>query len=271
MTAPVDKSSHFQGEQRLYMIVARKLTQMIADHRFDPNWRMPTERDLADMLGVGRPVIREAVIALEVRGLVQVRGRAGIIILPQNELPAPALRGVSDAVAGIGELIDARFAVETNAALLAAERTNAYDLAILDDCLTKMQTGVADIYDLQDVDRLFHFTIGRMAGNPLLLSMISQVRTEWDNSALIHAMWRRVSISDFQSMWVGDHHAILLALRMRQPTASYKAVARYFRNVRNEFDAADDADSPDNASSARNDHFERQRFAEDARKFENNR
>jgi len=72
--------------QRLYQAVARQLAGTIEDHASDPAWRMPSERELAEELGVSRPVIREAVIALEMKGIVEVRGRTGTAILRRSSV-----------------------------------------------------------------------------------------------------------------------------------------------------------------------------------------
>ena len=66
--------------QRLYEQVAGQVTDLVARGEFKPGDRLPPERDLAKLLGVSRPTVREAMIALEIAGLVEVRVGAGAFV-----------------------------------------------------------------------------------------------------------------------------------------------------------------------------------------------
>ena len=110
---------------------------MIEANAEKPNWHMPSERELAEELKVSRPVVREAVIALEMRGIVEVKGRAGIIVRPGrgNQINFDML--TADAGPGAFELLEARLAVEASAAAIAAERATNYDIAVLGECISQ--------------------------------------------------------------------------------------------------------------------------------------
>ena len=76
--------------QRLYERVADQIGALIHSGEFLPGQRLPAERDLARILGVSRPVVREAMIALEIAGLVEVRTGAGAFVRDQSaDRPAP--------------------------------------------------------------------------------------------------------------------------------------------------------------------------------------
>src|SRR6185312_10296733 len=72
--------------QRLYEQVAGQVTELVARGEFKPGDRLPPERDLAKMLAVSRPTEREAMIALEIAGLVEVRGGAGTFVTDKARL-----------------------------------------------------------------------------------------------------------------------------------------------------------------------------------------
>ncbi len=239
MTEMIDRSSHFSGEQRLYMIVARRIARMIDEHVDDPEWRVPTERELAELLAVSRPVIREATIALEVRGIVEVKGRSGISVVPRPDEKSALGVLTFDPGAGIEDLIDARLAIETNIARFAAGRASAYDIALLEKCMSKACSSTLELPDLMELDREFHSNLAQMTGNVLLKSLVKQVRAEWDKSAILLVSLKSIDPSTLQSLWIGDHQAVLSAIRMRQQEAAFKAMARYFRNLRMEFREAD--------------------------------
>ena len=70
--------------QRLYQQIAQQLRQLIAGGEFPPGSRLPAERELASQLGVSRPSVREALIALEVEGWVEVRTGSGVYVLTRT-------------------------------------------------------------------------------------------------------------------------------------------------------------------------------------------
>ena len=229
-----------RGEQRLYQVVARKIARMIEANAGNGDWRMPSERELAEEFGVSRPVIREAVIALEMRGIVEVRGRAGIVVLPA---PAPQVNFDSigtDIGPGPFELLEARQALESSAAAMAAERATTYDLMILEECIEQMQQERDVVLLNERGDRDFHLTIARMSGNAIILSMTEALWAQRDGSVMWKKLHEHIHAPDVRPLWIGDHHAILSAIRLRNADAAYRAMARHIRNVIDELLDADE-------------------------------
>ena len=70
--------------RRLYLQIADQVRSLIAAGEFPPGSRLPAERKLAKRFGVSRPTLREALIALEVEGYVDVRPGSGIVVTAQN-------------------------------------------------------------------------------------------------------------------------------------------------------------------------------------------
>src|SRR5438067_10298104 len=115
--------------QRLYRQIAEQLRAAIAAGKFVVGSRLPAERDLAKQLGVSRPSVREALIALEVEGWVEVRIGSGVYVLPQGGA------GTSGAAAQIPagewgplELLRARRVIEGEIAALAATHAKRKNL-----------------------------------------------------------------------------------------------------------------------------------------------
>jgi len=228
------------SDQRLYQVVARQLARMIEENAGNRNWRMPSERELAEELGVSRPVIREAVIALEMRGIVEVKGRAGIVVLPARVSQVSFDLPDSDIGPGPFELLEARLAIESSAAALAAERATSYDLMILEECIHRMERETNVVLLQEKGDRDFHMTIAKMTGNAIIVSMIEALWAQRDESVMWKKLHEHIHAESVRPLWIGDHHAILSALRLRNPDAAYKAMARHIRNVINELMEADE-------------------------------
>ncbi|MDF2797537.1 MAG: GntR family transcriptional regulator protein [Devosia sp.] len=226
------------GTARLYQVVAQQLAEMIQANAADEGWRVPSERELAEQLGVSRPVVREAIIALEMRGLVEVRGRTGIIVLEPHG--GRVSFEAADDGPGPFELLEARLAIESSAAAMAAEKATSADIAILEACIEQMQ-GERDVRLLNEQgDRDFHLNIARMSGNAIILSMIETLWVQRDQSAMWRKLHEFIHAPDVRPLWIGDHHAVLAAIRLRSADGAYKAMARHIRNVIEELLEADE-------------------------------
>ena len=143
--------------QRLYRQIAEQLRQLISSGEFAVGARLPAERDLAKQLGVSRPSVREALIALEVEGWVEVRTGSGVYVLDRST-PARA-----DAVApsewGPLELIRARRVVEGEIAALAATQAKRKDIAQIERAIQSMRNDADAGVLPMNGDRAFHTAI----------------------------------------------------------------------------------------------------------------
>jgi GntR family transcriptional regulator, transcriptional repressor for pyruvate dehydrogenase complex len=162
--------------RRLYQQVADKIRVLIAGGGFPPGSRLPAERDLAQQLGVSRPSLREALIALEIDGSVDIRMGSGVYVTA-----AAAARG-GQMMRPMGEspleLMQARAVIEGGVAALAAARATPEDIAGLRDCLASMRAGIDARRWPLGYDRQFHVSIAAMAGNSILTRLIGELFDE---------------------------------------------------------------------------------------------
>ena len=235
-----DQKSAFNGEPRLYQIVARRIARMIEENRSDPSWRVPTERELASLLDVSRPVIREAVIALEVTGLVAVKGRAGIVLLPRAEDrvadddskdPSQTDKGVAlSEPLSFDQLIEARLAIEPAIAGIAAAQADKSAIEAMRGLVDQMPTSDAESFD--QLSFSLQQKLAAACGNPALVCLSRNVQEMWtqalEGSDALEALYG----PEQRPRWIGDHYAILSAVQMSQPSAAQASVRRYLENLR---------------------------------------
>ena len=128
--------------KRLYRQIAEQLRQAIGQGEFAPGARLPAERDLARQLGVSRPSLREALIALEIEGVIEVRIGSGIYVLDLGR--GPAKRHPQEAATEWGplQLTRARELVEGEVAALAARHAKKSDIAAIEQALQQMREDV---------------------------------------------------------------------------------------------------------------------------------
>src|SRR5215470_6317315 len=122
--------------RRLYRQIAAQLSALIASGEFAVGQRLPSERELAAQLGVSRPSLREALIALELEGLVEVRVGAGIWVTAAGRTPGAPVQQEGE---GPFELLRARWLIEGEIAAAAAREATVTDLASIRAALTEME------------------------------------------------------------------------------------------------------------------------------------
>jgi DNA-binding FadR family transcriptional regulator len=217
------------GNTRLYRQIADQLSQLIGRGEFAPGARLPAERELAAALGVSRASVREAIISLEIAGLIEVRVGTGIFVTG----PAPDAALAPEAGPGPFELLSARSLVEGEIAALAARAAKADDLAAIDRAIERMVAHNDDFAIREDSDREFHLAIAAATGNGSLLLVVEGL---WAQRA---ELWRRLQshyhTPQLALQTIHDHRAIAAAIRARDPAAARRAMQRHFNRVAREF------------------------------------
>src|SRR4051812_19294102 len=123
--------------RRLYRQIADQIAALIERGEYGMGARLPPERDLARQLGVSRPSVREALIALEVEGYVEVRVGSGVYVVGLHPESAAAAELTADS--GPFELIRARWLIEAECAALAAKAATRAQVRAMEDALDTME------------------------------------------------------------------------------------------------------------------------------------
>ena len=210
---------------RLYKDIAARLIAAIRDETFPVGARLPAERDLAAQYEVSRPVIREAIIALEVQGLVEVRVGSGVYVLSASEMAEDGEEDVSAI-----ELTEARLLVESEVAALAAAQITDGELQELEDLVDQIEAENETPDGKEEADAAFHLAIAKAARNSALLETVDRLwalRRTSREAALLHEKARHANIKPV----VDEHTAILDALRARDPKAAREAMRGHLSQV----------------------------------------
>jgi GntR family transcriptional regulator, transcriptional repressor for pyruvate dehydrogenase complex len=212
--------------RRLYRKIADQLRTLIREGEYPIGTRLPAERDLALQLGVSRPSVREALIALEVEGLVEVRSGSGVHVL-SREAPANSRRVESGAF-GLFEIFRARELVEGEIAALVARDASPRLLDALDTALVQMETDIAaGVMPIQS-DRHFHLVIAEAADNGPLLRTVGELYDMRDNP-LFEQFVQHFESADSWRVAVAEHRAIVAALAARDPDAARTAMHHHLQ------------------------------------------
>jgi DNA-binding FadR family transcriptional regulator len=216
--------------RRLYRQIADQIRALIRAGEFRAGARLPPERDLARQLGVSRPSVREALIALEVEGLVEVRIGSGIYVLAAT--PAPERR--AEAAAGPFELLRARHVIEGETAALAAKSAKRPQVALIADALAQMERDSAQSRQPLDADRMFHLRVAEATGNGALVAVVKML---WEERT--GPLYQQLEHHyDSPQLWVAaiaEHRAVLKAIAAHDTDAARAAMQRHLNQAYKRF------------------------------------
>lgn len=175
-------------QNRIFQDVVEQIQDVILDGKIKPGEKLPSERELGEMLGTSRGTLREALRILEQKGLIEIRlGVAGGAIVkettwePMSETLALLIRSQS---VSLYHLTEFREGVEGIVASLAAERANKADNKELTRLITEARSyfekGVSQWDKFVRVDEQIHMALARISGNPLYRFIVETIHANID-------------------------------------------------------------------------------------------
>lgn len=199
--------------RRLYQIVGDQIRLLIASGRFPPLSRLPSERELAQILGVSRPSLREALIALELGGVVEVRMGSGIYVTTGKEEA-----GSPDGTLGESpsEIMEARMTVEGAIITLACARADQSMTQDLRRLLEAMRATIDAGGNPLEQDRAFHLAIAARAGNSVLSRLTGEL-FDARHGTILKLLSSKFETDATWRIALSEHEAIVAAIEARDP------------------------------------------------------
>jgi DNA-binding FadR family transcriptional regulator len=231
-TVETDGRNSASVAERPYQRLANEVVQVIIGGELEANDRLPSERILAERFGVSRTSIREAIIALEIRGIVEVRGGSGIYVRTLKPTSAPA-----EASTGPFELLRGRLIIEPQICAAAATAAKDSDLDAVYVTIVHMIETIGDKRANELADRAFHVAIATATGNGMLAQIVASV---WDRRR--GEMWEKIEehfhTTALREAAIEDHQNIFKALVARDPVAASDQMRKHIERVIHEFGKA---------------------------------
>jgi DNA-binding FadR family transcriptional regulator len=214
--------------RRLYEQISHTIASDISQGKYKVGQRLPSERDLAQTFDVSRPTVREAIIALELDGLVEVRLGSGVYVTHRE--PPAGQSGAKDI--GPFELLEARRVVEGEACAMASSRITKEQLEELAALIAEMSDDNSqnEIMKSEKADRRFHELIAAATQNSAMFIAVQMLWETRTRSPQTHLMDDRVRAQGLKPS-IDEHAAIVRALKRRDPDAARSAMHRHLTNV----------------------------------------
>ncbi|HEU0229970.1 MAG TPA: FadR/GntR family transcriptional regulator [Burkholderiaceae bacterium] len=227
--------------KRNYLHIADMLRQAIGAMDLDPSGRLPSERELAQLLGVSRPSLREALIVLELRQEIEIRMGSGIYLThptepgdsagappPQDDALDPLLQKLGDSPRDVNQM---RFFLESGVAAHAARFISTAQLKQLKKSLTDMRSALAkksrgSIKIIADADRLFHTTLASCTDNDLLVQTLEYLFDQ-RYTPVAEAMHKHYEDPCSWEFAVEEHQDIYDAIAAHDPLQAQAAMQRH--------------------------------------------
>ena len=229
--------------KRLYQEIGFKLHDDLLQGKYKIGDKLPPERVISELFNVSRTVVREALIMLELGGLIDVRKGSGVYIikLPSSEMPrTPEL--LDDI--GPFEMIQARQLIESNIAEFAATQVTKSDISKMKKALEIERLEINSGSEKHSGDKLFHQLIAQSTQNSILVDMLESLWILREKSPMWKQLHARIAKQEYRTEWLNDHAKILSALQKCDPKEAKKAMNQHLENVKNSLLALSNVDDP---------------------------
>ncbi|MDN4060330.1 FadR/GntR family transcriptional regulator [Massilia sp. YIM B02769] len=217
------------NEPRLYRVVSSKIEELIRAENIRPGERLPAERELATKLGVSRTSLREALIALELGGTVEVRGGSGVYVSeqakPQAEVPT--------AGPGPFEVLAARRLIEVEVAAMAAKHASDANIDAILVAVMEMEQHHEDRSGNESADRNFHLAIARATGNSAMVGVIEYLWSQ--RGSLWHKLKEHFQTEELRQQTLIDHRNIFAAIASHDVAGARTAMRAHLDRVTRTF------------------------------------
>jgi GntR family transcriptional repressor for pyruvate dehydrogenase complex len=204
--------------------VTQRLIDLISSGLLKPGDRLPTERELAARLHVGRTTVREALKLLTLSGLLEAKRGSGTYVRKDyfnfvaNQMEWPVLLSAQD----VDQIFEVREALEVQSARLAAQRGTAEEIEQIAVYRKLLEIEGRDIEQETNIDLAFHHAIAVAAHNPLLLRLMLSLQ-----NLLREYITLSNKMTDDMMTTLQEHEAIYKAIEARDPEAATQAMARH--------------------------------------------
>jgi DNA-binding FadR family transcriptional regulator len=211
---------------RLYQRVAEQLAEVIASGEYPVGSRLPAERKLAERFNVSRPTVREAIIALELAGCVEVKGGSGVYVTSGSS------SGLASTELDVGafEILEARLMFESETAAVAAKTISDDELADLRAALNSMVAENEQETVSENADEIFHLLIAKATHNEAIVSVCKHLWSLRNNSNVSASILDKVRQAGSRPR-IDEHVRILDALEKRDPDAAREAMRDHLNRV----------------------------------------
>ncbi len=212
--------------RRMYQVIGEQIRAYIAENRLSTGDRLPPERDLASLLNVSRPSVREALIALEMQGVVDIRMGAGVFLCSPASPTGMPIDKIGDSPM---DIMQARAAIEGSIATLACARVSDEGIVRLQGWIDEMRRAIVEGKAPVDADRQFHLCLAELGQNPVLTRIVGDLFDARHMPIAEKLRGQTETIATWHAA-VAEHELILAALIARDALEAQSAMRSHLKS-----------------------------------------
>jgi GntR family transcriptional repressor for pyruvate dehydrogenase complex len=219
------------GRRKRAHDVADHIEKLIASGQYKVGSRLPSEKELMELIGVGRPAVREALFILQQQGLVEITsGARAMVTSPTPKVLTDQLAGLVGRMASTGQgqehMEQARVLFEAGVAWQAAAQASDEDIKRLRKAVEANAAALGNTAEFVRTDVAFHYEITVITRNPIFIA-VNDILVEW----LIDQRTTTIHMPDADRYSVRDHTAIYEAVAARDPLRAFREMTTHLRLI----------------------------------------
>lgn len=222
--------------KRRYYDIALQIEELLYSGVFKTGERLPSERDLSERFNTSRTTIRDAVIMLELKDILEVKQGSGIFFIGSTDNPNhKSLMPYSEI--GPFELLQARQVIESNITGFAATQIRFNELLELKKIIALQEKAIAGESDkFEELDHQFHTIIAQATQNRVLIKQAAEL---WRAVRIENPRWKKINYKylhekHLRMQWLDDHRTIFLALQQKNSELAREALWNHLENSKSE-------------------------------------
>ena len=227
MSASVRSDFEAIRRSKVYEEVAKQIERLILT-KLQPGDKLPSERELAEMLAVSRSSIRDAIRSLELLGMVEPRQGAGTVVreISADSVVNPLATLLTRQRQSVTELLDFRKMLEPPLAARAATHASAEEVAEMEEILRRQEEKLRGGEVPVEEDTEFHYSIAMAAENSVVLKVLDVLM-----DLLRETRERSLQVEGRPQKSLAGHRRILSAIKRRDAAAAEAAMRRHIEDV----------------------------------------
>ncbi len=219
---------------KAYVKIASQVVALIENGTLKPGEKLPPERVLAEQLGTSRPTVREALSALELSGIIEIKTGSGSYV--KEHIENNTLVNKLSMYDSPSEIIESRKIIESELAALAAQKITPAvlkRLAVIVDQMS-LEKVKADHGLMDELDQNFHLTLAEAGDNSILYDTLNNILT-----AMKQVLWKHMKQNSGDRLWDPEmyylvHNRILEAVQRRSPQEARRAMLEHLNEIERE-------------------------------------
>ena len=207
-----------EAKDKLSNKILKQITQLIKEGALKPGDKLPPERQMAEMMGVSRPALKQSISILEAMGIVESRQGDGNYILPfQNKIFNPIILSFYAEHGNMDDILEVRYIIEVQNAKIAAKKRTDEQIAELEEFLERM-AGPKTLEERMALNSEFHLKLIKISGNPLLINFYESI---------IDLIAEQITTTDGSNFYE-SHKEIIDYIKAKDAKAAAKAMQQHF-------------------------------------------